>query len=433
MHYDGLIIGAGIGGLCAAARLAAEGYKILLLERVGYPGGRCSSTELKGFHLSTGALVLPVGGRVEEAWRLAGARWDLPMPDPQFVYRVAGTDYQLPPKGALVKLMAIALGDEAEARRLWNRVKSALTWWEPPATVSFREWLGQYNNNPELHALFQAVVGAWLGVNSHELPAPEFFAYLKEVGHMRGYGWAPRGNRALMEDMAAGLTRMGVEIWYKATVTRITVTGGAATGVTVTRDGEDLSVTARFVISDAGPRRTADLVGREHLELGYLRSLDQLLRPYPVVATCLASRKPLLPYPGAVLTADARRVVLISPLTNLCPDLAPPGWHLTESYGIPPDSLEFDPRTEQQANLQDLRDLLPNWEAAGTEVIRQAVFRGDWPAGHAWPGYDLPVRTPVRGLFNVGDGVKPRGWSGIEASGENARLVCEDVIRHFPA
>jgi len=432
VQYDGVVIGSGIGGLCVSARLAAAGYKVLLLERIGYPGGRCSSTEVDGFTLSTGALVLPAGGRVEEAWRLAGAVWNVRMPDPQFVYRVAGTDHTVPPKGALVRLMGVALGDEAEAKRLWAQFKRALDWSAPPSVVSFREWLGQYNDNPHLHGLFQAIIGAWLGVNSHELPAPEFFSYLKEVGHMRGYGWAPHGSRALADAMVAGLRRMGVDVWFTATARQIEVADDRVTGVRVIRDRQEVLVPARFVVSDVAPRRTAELVGRDRLDVGYLRSLDEVLRPYPVVATYIASRERLLPYPGALVTAGTRRVVLVMPLTNLCPELAPPGWHLTASYGVPPNSLDFDPAKEQQVNLADLRDLCPNWDAAGVRVVRQSVFRGEWPAGHAWPGYDMPIRTPVRGLYQVGDGAKPSGWSGIEASGENARLVCEDVTRQFP-
>jgi phytoene dehydrogenase-like protein len=37
-HYDALVIGAGIGGLCAAARLVDAGHRTLLVERLDLTG-----------------------------------------------------------------------------------------------------------------------------------------------------------------------------------------------------------------------------------------------------------------------------------------------------------------------------------------------------------------------------------------------------------
>ena len=46
--YDVVIIGAGMGGMAAAALLTHEGYKPLVVERLPFIGGRCSSFEYKG-------------------------------------------------------------------------------------------------------------------------------------------------------------------------------------------------------------------------------------------------------------------------------------------------------------------------------------------------------------------------------------------------
>jgi all-trans-retinol 13,14-reductase len=54
MKYDVIIIGAGLGGLTAGAKLAREGIKVLLIEQHGVPGG-CATTFKRGpFTLEVG-------------------------------------------------------------------------------------------------------------------------------------------------------------------------------------------------------------------------------------------------------------------------------------------------------------------------------------------------------------------------------------------
>src|SRR5512133_1212409 len=47
MKYDVIIIGAGLGGLTAGAKLAKEGKKVLLIEQHSQPGG-CATTFQRG-------------------------------------------------------------------------------------------------------------------------------------------------------------------------------------------------------------------------------------------------------------------------------------------------------------------------------------------------------------------------------------------------
>jgi phytoene dehydrogenase-like protein len=43
MKYDVIIIGAGLGGLTAGAKLAREGKKVIVIEQHSQPGG-CATT-----------------------------------------------------------------------------------------------------------------------------------------------------------------------------------------------------------------------------------------------------------------------------------------------------------------------------------------------------------------------------------------------------
>lgn len=56
--YDAIIIGSGMGGMSAAALLANDGYKVLILEAALHPGGCSSSYLRKGYVFESGATTL---------------------------------------------------------------------------------------------------------------------------------------------------------------------------------------------------------------------------------------------------------------------------------------------------------------------------------------------------------------------------------------
>jgi 15-cis-phytoene desaturase len=56
-HHDVVIVGGGLAGLSAAARLAKKGKKVILLER-GQIGGRAVTLNLKGFSFNFGAHAI---------------------------------------------------------------------------------------------------------------------------------------------------------------------------------------------------------------------------------------------------------------------------------------------------------------------------------------------------------------------------------------
>ena len=55
--YDALVIGAGLGGLLAAAFIVRQGGRVLVLERLRYPGGRFTTVDQQGYAITTGALL----------------------------------------------------------------------------------------------------------------------------------------------------------------------------------------------------------------------------------------------------------------------------------------------------------------------------------------------------------------------------------------
>ena len=71
-----VVIGAGLGGLSAAAHLVGRGHDVLVLERGSVPGGRAGVLAEDGFRLQTGPTVLTMPELLAHTFAAAGAEMD---------------------------------------------------------------------------------------------------------------------------------------------------------------------------------------------------------------------------------------------------------------------------------------------------------------------------------------------------------------------
>ena len=67
-----VIIGSGFGGLAAAIRLGARGYRVTVLERLAAPGGRAAVHRQDGFTFDAGPTIVTAPFLLEELWQLGG-------------------------------------------------------------------------------------------------------------------------------------------------------------------------------------------------------------------------------------------------------------------------------------------------------------------------------------------------------------------------
>ncbi len=89
-----LVIGAGFGGLSAAVRLGARGYRVTVIDRRDKPGGRAYVYEDKGFIFDGGPTVITAPFLFEELWELAGKKMsdDIDMREVSPFYRIRFDD-----------------------------------------------------------------------------------------------------------------------------------------------------------------------------------------------------------------------------------------------------------------------------------------------------------------------------------------------------
>lgn len=71
-----IIIGAGMGGLATALRLAHHGFQVTLLEKQSRPGGRSNLLAEKGFRADMGPTILVMKAAFEELYRSIGQNLD---------------------------------------------------------------------------------------------------------------------------------------------------------------------------------------------------------------------------------------------------------------------------------------------------------------------------------------------------------------------
>src|SRR5271167_4686650 len=67
-----VVIGSGFGGLAAAVRLGARGYRVTVLERLDAPGGRAYVFRQDGFVFDAGPTIVTAPFLFEELWTLCG-------------------------------------------------------------------------------------------------------------------------------------------------------------------------------------------------------------------------------------------------------------------------------------------------------------------------------------------------------------------------
>jgi len=421
--YDVVVIGSGMGGLCAAALLAHQGYRTLVVEKLPLIGGRASSMEYKGFMLSTGSFYVETGGIVEAIFREVGADFEVHPFPVRLCFRIGGEDYELPEKGGLRRLISL-FADNVETEKIMAAIRRAFTWKEPSSSLSVRDWLLQYTHNEQVLAIFKGLV-TFQCVNFHEMPANEFIRQLK-LAQGATAGVPPKGFSTLMKQLVKAIEADHGEVWTRCRAKRILVEDEVVRGVAVEKDGSELEILAKVVISDVGPQETATLAGSENFERGYLKELREKVLPVSFIGLAIASDRPLIDYPGVLVLTEARRAVSMVCSSLTCPELAPPGKHLLMAYSAPGSSFLLQrPEKEIELVIQDLRDNLPRFDREA-EVFHTSYWQRDWPIYRALPGL-LPQKTSIENLYNVGDGVAPLVSLGLPGCAESARIVVEEV------
>ncbi len=275
-----IVIGAGVGGLATAARLAAKGKSVTVLEQANYFGGKLAAYRRDGFVFDTGPslftlpavyrdLFLKTGGPLEEAV-------DLKPLDPAFRYQFSdGATVVMPGVGAGQCADALADGLGGKAASEWRSlIKRGGAMWqitrEPFLQSPLKGWRGVMSlaKNPrdvQTIALFTTLRS--LGENtfsdkrlvtlldryatytgSDPRKAPAVLATVPYVEQTFGAWHLGGGINTLATALVQRCRDLGVELRANTDVTSITTVGSQITGV---RTSGDESLAAKIVVANA--------------------------------------------------------------------------------------------------------------------------------------------------------------------------------------
>ncbi|MFE9685267.1 phytoene desaturase family protein [Streptomyces sp. NPDC006285] len=321
-----VVIGAGMGAMAAAARLAVAGHRVTVFERTATYGGAVGRFERDGFAFDTGPGLLQVPAVYRDLFVKTGkepleACVDLVQVDPAARHVFAdGTEVSLPnaSRAGVVSALDEAMGAGAgerwgdflvRAREAWDRTRRPLL--EEPL---WRDWqiLGEREPYPALRqrrllrtrtAGRLAEVGAWelgdprlaallesyaLGYGLDPRAVPASAAVLPYMEHAFGAWYVRGGIRELARAVYERCVARRVEFIFGATVERIIEKDGRAAGLE-TADGT--VVEADFVVGGP-PELLRSLMGRGELYGGEAPEPHPGSRSRGRAVVCLALRGP---------------------------------------------------------------------------------------------------------------------------------------------
>ncbi len=392
-----VIIGAGLGGLLAGAKLCREGHDVEVFERLPFVGGRFANLEYKGFKLSTGALhMIPHGSRgpLAQMLRDVGANVNIIDSNPMAIIRKSDGEN-------------IEFHDFRKELSLTKRVKlgTILAYslkFKPKSDISFMDWVLKYFDDEFLLKLADSFCGWSLSLRAGDVPAREMLEIINNMYLYKGSGIPQGGCGAVTGELANIIRSAGGKIYTKSTVDKIIIDSGRAKGVRV--NGK--TIDADIVISDIGHQETSKMY--ECRDEIYLEQIKKIA-PSKGIKICLSSHEPLIGHSGVYFTPYAQRINGINEVTQADPSLAPPGKHLVMSH-----QATFTDNLEEEINsgLYDLKSLFPDKKY---DVLMVQSYSNHWPVNRASSGSDTGNLTPVSNLYVVGDGAKGKG--GIEVEG----------------
>lgn len=270
-----VVIGSGFGGLAAAVRLGARGYRVTVLEKLDAPGGRAYVFRQDGFTFDAGPTIITAPFLLEELWEMCGRRLadDVELRAMEPFYRIRFHDGEhfdcgSDPELVRAEVARLAPGDVEGYERFMQASEEIFRiGFEELGHVPFGSWKDMLRVAPDLLRLqsFRSVYGMVakyvrdprirqvlsfhpLLVGGNPFRTTSVYCLISFLERHWRVHFAMGGTGALVTGLVNLIEGQGNEVRCNTEVRTITVEGRRATGVELA-DGQHIA--ADVVVSNA--------------------------------------------------------------------------------------------------------------------------------------------------------------------------------------
>jgi phytoene dehydrogenase-like protein/NAD-dependent dihydropyrimidine dehydrogenase PreA subunit len=405
--YEVIIIGAGIGGLMTAAGLARAGKKVLVLEQLGFVGGKYTQLPYEGYAITTAAWTCP--GPKSRIGKLcskleAPIQWvtihDVKSRGEHWVLTKDGKRFGSTDE-AQISLVGGAQGMAKVYQWIADMYDPAVSY---PDEMTARQYIEKYfpGNDDYVNYVQTIITYCFASQTVDTFSANETKrAIVDALEQMAVWGTAVGGTSSIVKGLEQVIVDHGGALVTKTRVNSIILEDGQAVGVML-KDGR--TIRAKVVVHNAGIRRLMQLVGEENLPKEYTAHLKETV-PAVVAALILGLNQDLLGKEHSLLhTMGWERTLNCYAPTFFDPQLAPDGKYMLDVFWVmePPYNL----KNELEIVRKQLQDIFPNYNQV-VELEVPMFFKGGWTAemahrlGQSGDQRLDPV-SPIPGLYLVG-------------------------------
>ena len=282
-----VVIGSGFAGLAVAIRLLALGFKVIVLERNEFLGGRARNITKEGFSFDAGPTVITGVPLIEELYELAGERMEshISLVELDPYYRVFEStekyfDFYRDKNRFIQEVSRTSPADVKGANRFLNRVEKIFETFYPytlTAMSKFRVMLtmlpflfihraiesvtrlsNRYFRDSFLRSVFQFHP---LLVGGNPNKTPSLYSLIDEFERKWGVFYSIGGTSKIIDSLSNMVIKLGGDIRKKSEVREIKVSHGRACGV-ILANGE--MINAEIVVSNADPQTTYRKLLKSH-------------------------------------------------------------------------------------------------------------------------------------------------------------------------
>ncbi len=314
-----IVIGAGIGGMCAAARLAKAGHQVTIYEASNRTGGKCRTEWINGYAFDTGPSLMTIPAVYRDFFQRTGEQMgrvlDIQAVDPSFDYRFADgkqINFTNLSRKATLQSISTAIGPVAASE--WDRllIRAEAMW-----TVAREPFIESELSNPlallkrrhimrDLRIIAPRATLRDFAIQSPYLSkimdryatysgsdprrAPAVLSTIAFIEEAFGAWHIKGGVGTLSERITERCEKLGVAINLNSPISAINLEGARATGITL---ADGTVVSADRIVSNADASLTYNtLITSSHHKVKRVRRNLKKLEPSLAGFSLLLGLKP---------------------------------------------------------------------------------------------------------------------------------------------